>query len=161
MLGKYRIVIHNSKVMYDFTIDRNITIIMGESGTGKSTLYKMAARMKDPSVKNGPKCNIKDKIEVLLPTDRDWYDRISKYSGKIFIADEHVQYIYSNEFASIANQCDNYFIFITRRALPNYCYSVNSIYHIGNIRCEGIPVNYLYSKYSKYEGEFITRFSCV
>ena len=147
MTGKHRIILSNSKVMYDFYIERNITIIMGDSGTGKSTFYKMIARMKDPSVRNGPHCNVKDKIEVLLSTDRDWHSRISTSSGKIFVADEHVWYIYTPEFASLANQCDNYFILVTRRALPNLCYSVSSIYHLDNMRLNGKPVNYLYARY--------------
>ena len=41
MKGHYRIIIANAKVRYDFTIRRNITIIKGNSATGKTTLVEM------------------------------------------------------------------------------------------------------------------------
>lgn len=41
MKGSYRIVVQNSKVRYDFEIRRNITIIKGDSATGKTTLVEM------------------------------------------------------------------------------------------------------------------------
>ena len=41
MKGSYRIVVSNAKVRYDFTIWRNITIIKGDSATGKTTLVEM------------------------------------------------------------------------------------------------------------------------
>ena len=41
MKGRYRIVVKNSSVRYDFEIRRNITIIKGDSATGKTTLVDM------------------------------------------------------------------------------------------------------------------------
>jgi predicted ABC-class ATPase len=38
MKGSYRVIVQNSIVRYDFTIRRNITIIKGDSATGKTTL---------------------------------------------------------------------------------------------------------------------------
>lgn len=34
MKGKYRIIVENKKIKYDFEIRRNITIIKGDSATG-------------------------------------------------------------------------------------------------------------------------------
>ncbi len=41
MKGQYRIIVQNSRMRYDFTIRRNITIIRGDSATGKTTLVDM------------------------------------------------------------------------------------------------------------------------
>ena len=41
MKGKYRIVIKNNRLHYEFEIKRNITIIQGDSATGKTTLINM------------------------------------------------------------------------------------------------------------------------
>lgn len=41
MKGKYKIVIHDTNVRYELELERNITIIKGKSGTGKSNLYRM------------------------------------------------------------------------------------------------------------------------
>ena len=41
MNGKYTIEVSNKKVTYRLEIKRNITIIQGDSGTGKTTLFRM------------------------------------------------------------------------------------------------------------------------
>jgi predicted ATPase len=41
MKGKYHIVVQNNKLRYEMTIRRNITIIRGDSASGKSTLAVM------------------------------------------------------------------------------------------------------------------------
>ena len=43
MKGKYRIIVENKKIRYDFEVKRNITIIKGDSATGKTTLADMIA----------------------------------------------------------------------------------------------------------------------
>ena len=41
MKGKYRIVVQNKRIKYDFEVKRNITIIRGDSATGKTALVDM------------------------------------------------------------------------------------------------------------------------
>ena len=41
MVGAYRVVIQNKKIKFDFEIRRNITILRGDSATGKTTLVEM------------------------------------------------------------------------------------------------------------------------
>lgn len=41
MKGKYKIVIQNKRIHYAFEIKRNLTIIKGESATGKTALVDM------------------------------------------------------------------------------------------------------------------------
>ena len=41
MRGKYRVVVKNKRLHYEFEIKRNITIIKGDSATGKTTLINM------------------------------------------------------------------------------------------------------------------------
>ena len=43
MLGRYEIRIYNKRVHYHFTIKRNITVIQGDSATGKTELVRMIA----------------------------------------------------------------------------------------------------------------------
>ena len=43
MKGKYHVVVQNKRVHYEFDIKRNITVIRGDSATGKTTLYDMIA----------------------------------------------------------------------------------------------------------------------
>ena len=41
MTGKYDIEIHNKRVHYHLTVKRNITVIQGDSATGKTELLRM------------------------------------------------------------------------------------------------------------------------
>lgn len=41
MRGTHRIVVQNKRIRYDFEIRRNLTIIRGDSATGKTTLVDM------------------------------------------------------------------------------------------------------------------------
>ena len=41
MKGTYRVVVSTKRLKYDFVIRRNITIIQGNSATGKTTLVDM------------------------------------------------------------------------------------------------------------------------
>ena len=41
MKGRYEIVVQNRRLHYRFTIERNVTILRGDSATGKTTLINM------------------------------------------------------------------------------------------------------------------------
>ena len=41
MKGRHRVIIQNKRVKYDFEVRRNITVIRGDSATGKTTLVEM------------------------------------------------------------------------------------------------------------------------
>ncbi len=43
MKGKYTILVQNNRIRYEFIISRNITIIRGDSATGKTTLLELLA----------------------------------------------------------------------------------------------------------------------
>ena len=52
MKGKYHIIIQNNRIKFEFDVKRNITIIRGDSATGKTTLMNMVEtyeRMGDES----------------------------------------------------------------------------------------------------------------
>lgn len=41
MKGKYRVVVSTKRLKYDFELHRNLTIIQGDSATGKTTMIDM------------------------------------------------------------------------------------------------------------------------
>lgn len=45
MIGKYELEITTRRVDYKLTLERNITILRGNSATGKSTLYRAVKQM--------------------------------------------------------------------------------------------------------------------
>ena len=49
MKGSYTVFIQNNKLRYEFTINRNITIIRGDSSTGKTTILNLIIGFMHPS----------------------------------------------------------------------------------------------------------------
>ena len=152
MKGKYDISIWDNKIRFELVLERQITVIKGKSGTGKSTLFMMFEDMLNKGRVTGIHCNCKDKIRVLSLSD-DFKTIISNEHDKIFVFDEYFDYIQTQEFAEAVNNSDNYFIFITRSGRMNWLtYSVNNIYELRTER-DGLKfVTRLYAKYTIQNG---------
>ena len=147
MKGKYELSIYDNKLHYSLSLERNITIIKGKSGTGKSTLYNMFEDLLSNSRNVGIHCNMKDKLEILNEKS-NWGSLINDSHNKIFIADEFTDYITTLDFAKIAQSSDNYFIIISRSGrLKWLTYSVDCIYELVTNKCDNISVTKLYRKY--------------
>ncbi len=128
MKGKHHIIIQNNKLRYEFDIKRNLTIIRGDSATGKTTLVNMiraAAQMGDES---GIFLRCDKSVRVL--EGNDWKLILSSVHDSILFIDEENRFIKSQEFAEAARNSDDYFVIITREDLPNLPYSVDEIYGI-------------------------------
>ena len=61
MKGKYHIVIQNNKLHYELDIKRNITIIKGDSATGKTTLIGLIDRVSRMGISSGISITCKKK----------------------------------------------------------------------------------------------------
>lgn len=128
MKGSYRVIVQNSIVRYDFTIRRNITIIKGDSATGKTTLVDLIQEHYEVGEDSGIslKC---DKICSVL-SGRDWKPILETMHERIIFIDEGNNFVLTDDFAAVVRQSDNYFVIVTREGLPNLPYSVEEIYGI-------------------------------
>lgn len=67
MRGSYKVTIQNNRVQFKLTINRNLTIIQGNSATGKTTLLEMVAAHEDLGAQSGvtevAKCPVKQYLE--------------------------------------------------------------------------------------------------
>ena len=52
MVGKYEIEVYNNKVHYFLTIKRNITILQGDSATGKTELIRLIQECQLPTTED-------------------------------------------------------------------------------------------------------------
>lgn len=129
MIGSYSIkVSRRRRASYSFTLKRNITIVRGDSGTGKTTLYEMI----DDYARLGDRSGVSlqcDRPCVAL-SDSDWRHQLGSTSDSIVFVDEGLQDIRSDDFARAVRASSNYFVLITRADLPNLPYSVDEIYRI-------------------------------
>ena len=53
MKGKYEVVVKSRRVQYKFSVIRNITILRGDSATGKTTLIDMIAAYQENGEASG------------------------------------------------------------------------------------------------------------
>ena len=128
MNGKYTIEVSNKKVTYRLEIKRNITIIQGDSGTGKTTLFRMINEYNRYGNSSGISL-VCDK-ECIALTELNWQNYLSNAEEKIIFIDEDSKYIHTRDFSKLVNYSDNYFVLITRDSLPHLAYSINEIYGI-------------------------------
>ena len=128
MKGKYNILIQNNVLQYRFEIRRNITIIKGDSATGKTTLVEMVREY----YKNGEQSGVNLQCEktCVVLEGRQWKVLLENIHDSIIFIDEGNQFVSTDEFALAVKQSDNYFVIVTREALPNLPYSVEEIYGI-------------------------------
>lgn len=148
MKGKYNVCIWDNKLKYDLVLERQITVIKGKSGTGKSTLYTMFEDAILKGRQTGVHCNCKDKIRFLSLKD-DYVKVIRNEHDKIFILDEYLDFIEEVDFARAVQNSDNYFIFITRSGRMKWLtYSANDVYELRTVKDENDKyITRLYSKY--------------
>lgn len=130
MKGTYRIVVQNKKIKYDFELKRNITVIRGDSATGKTALVDMIREYYENGSDSGIQLSCDKECAVL--EGRNWQSQLSLLNDCIIFIDEGNAFTSSKEFASAIQQTDNYYVVVTRERLAALPYSVKEIYGIRN-----------------------------
>lgn len=128
MTGTHHVEVKNRDAVFKFDLYRNITIVRGDSGTGKTTLYEMIAdytRLKEASGVN-ISC---DKPCVAL-TDIDWRNQLSSIKDSIVFIDEGADFLRTRDFARAVRDTDNYYVIFNRESLHDLPYSAEEIYEI-------------------------------
>lgn len=128
MKGKYHITVANEMVKYDFDIRRNITIIKGDSATGKTTLVEMIREFYEDGESSGVQLNCEKECRPLA--GRDWKILLQAAKDCIVFIDENNDFLPTQDFAEAVQNSDNYYVIVTREGLPNLPYSVDEIYGI-------------------------------
>ena len=126
MIGQYDVVLYNNKVHYHLTIKRNITILRGDSASGKSEFIRLLAQY-NGSPKSSGISLICDR-ECIVLNEGNWKLYLETYRERIFFIDEGNDFLRTKEFADAVKGADNYFVIISRENFPNLPYSVDEIY---------------------------------
>lgn len=128
MKGIQHVEVKNRKVKFVFDLYRNITIVRGDSGTGKTTLYNMIADYTRLQATSGVNLSSTKPCVALL--DMDWKNQLDGISDSIVFIDEGAAYLATEEFANAVKNSDNYYVIFCREALHQLPYSVEEIYRI-------------------------------
>lgn len=141
MKGMHRVVVSTKRLKYDFVIRRNITIIQGNSATGKTTLVDMIREaVNNPS---GASVDLVCDKKCFVLNGTLWKEQLAAVSNSIVFIDEGNEFIKTIEFSKFIQNTDNYYVIVTRESLPTLPYSVEEIY---GIKSSG--------KYGKLEQKF-------
>ena len=131
MTGKYDLELYNNRIHYHLVIKRNITIIQGNSATGKSEFIRLLSAYNANPRSSGITLRCDRSCTVL--TAEDWESRIASYSQRILFLDEDALFMKTHAFAEAALYSDNYFVIITRDKLPQLPYSIEEIYTLHDV----------------------------
>ena len=125
MKGEFFISVSNSKVKYEFSIKRNITVIQGDSATGKTTLVDMIREFEQNGADSGINLSSKKKCRVL--EGNNWEENLSLMNDSIIFIDEGNRFVESADFAKAVKNSGNYYVIVTREGLDNLPYSIEEI----------------------------------
>lgn len=116
-----RLKVKSSKVSYDLELRHKLTLIMGDSATGKTTLVntiKNANRDKRTVIESEYPVIVVNNIDTLR-------DGVALGKSRIYVIDERD---INDEFGRLYNKSVNsYFIVITRDVINNISYSPESL----------------------------------
>lgn len=126
MKGSHRVIVESKKIKYDFVIRRNITILTGDSGSGKTVLIDLIRDYRRFGADSGVLVSCDCPCRTI--DNEDWERQIEEITGSIIFIDEGNRFLVSKKFAELVQNSDNYFVLATREKLPALPYSVNEIY---------------------------------
>lgn len=162
MKGRYEIELYNAVVHYFLAVERNITILQGDSASGKTELIRLLTEYSRSGKSSGITL-LCDKVCSVLTAD-DWTLRLGGMRDRIIFIDEENSFVRTKEFAQAVDGSDNYFVLICRDSLHELPYSILEIYGLR----ESSPSKYkqaehvyneMYQLYSAFPDEGIGWYS--
>lgn len=128
MKGTHQIIVESKRIRYRFVLRRNLTIIRGDSATGKTTLVDMIRQYVDNPT--GSAITVQCDKQCYVISGALWKSTLQGIRDGIIFIDEGNEFVTSKEFAEAISQTDNYYVIVTRESLPALPYSTEEIYGI-------------------------------
>lgn len=150
MKGSYRFRVKSKKIIFEFSIRRNITVIRGESASGKTTLLHMMYEYRGESAsgkaallhmvyeylrigrESGYSVSADSSYYVYLRKEvgRSWQDALYPLKNTIIFIEENNPFVFSKEFAEFVRKSGNYVVLVNRSPFKMLPYSIHEIYEI-------------------------------
>ena len=130
MNGRHEIIVENRRIRYRFSVSRNITILKGDSATGKTTMIEMIEAYQQYGEDSG--VTIRSDVPCVTVSQQYWEIELRKHHRSVIFIDEGASFVRSKEFAQTIEHSDNYFVIATRNPLFELPYSTKEVYGIKN-----------------------------
>jgi len=128
MKGEHVLTVRSKKLSYKVRVQRNISILQGNSGTGKTTMVTMIMRSKRVNSPYTVECDV-DYRAFTADNFSPEVD-LTKYENMLLFFDEDVDFTKTKEFAEIVKKSSCYFIIVSRERLAALPYSCRSIFKL-------------------------------
>lgn len=128
MKGKIKIYVKNRHITFHFILERNVTVITGDSGTGKTKLINMIRDYSELGKSSGVTLRCDKPCTVL--EGRSWEKILDDTHDSIIFVEESTRFLTSQAFAQAMKKSDNYYVLVTREPLPQIPYSIDCIKQI-------------------------------
>lgn len=128
MKGIHKVVVGTKYLKYEFELRRNLTIIRGDSATGKTTLVDMIRTHMNDGESGPVTLNCDNGCYVV--EGNLWKGQLDNIQDSIVFIDEGNEFVKTKDFARAIQQTDNYYVIVTREGLPALPYSVEEVYGI-------------------------------
>lgn len=125
MKGSIKFSARNKHINFKLELERNVTIITGDSGTGKTKLINMVRQYSDLGKQSGVSLSC-DK-ECIVLEGKNWERILENTHDSVVFIEESTSFLKSHEFSRIIQNTDNYYVIVTREPLPQIPYSIDSI----------------------------------
>lgn len=132
MKGNIKIIVSTKRLRYELNLRRNITVIQGDSASGKTTLIQIMSDYLSGRTGPGTEVICDKKCAVLSGDSESTVALLRLLTNTVVFVDEQEPFLYSKSFAEAVLDSDCYFVFITRDGLHMLPYSVNEIYYLKN-----------------------------
>lgn len=127
MVGAYHVIVSNRYLKYEFDIKRNLTVIKGNSATGKTTLLEM---LREYQEEEDSGISVQCDKECIVLYGKDWQRKLQDITDSIVFIDESGRFTKSEDFAKTIQNSNNYYVIVSREKLSNLPYSIQEIYGI-------------------------------
>lgn len=125
MKGAYEVIIKSDLANFKFTLKRNITVVQGETATGKSLLYNIVREFGI----NQNSATIISRVPVKVLYNEIWEVMLPSIKNSIVIIDEP-NFVEKTKFIELIKETGNYFIIISRNIINRIPYSYREVYEI-------------------------------
>ncbi|WP_072374579.1 hypothetical protein [Thermophilibacter mediterraneus] len=130
MRGRHDIVVRNNRVQFTLSVRRNITILRGDSATGKTTLIEMISDFEAQGTASG--VELRCDVPCTVLSGARWKRDLEGISGYVVFIDEGNEWVSSRDFRDAIEGSDNYYVIATRERLDCLPYSVEEVYRLKN-----------------------------